>query len=166
MAEVTEIKNLDSVIDIDLSSTAKRRIRIDGDDSRILTINLSDLNVMSRVQEVYPKMMEMAQKASYEQVTGELGEDEENQEEQIEKLTKMLDEIDSDMRGFTDYIFNADVCSVAAPEGTMYDLFNGKFRFEIIIETLLSLYTDNVNLEFRNLAARVNKHTHKYTKKK
>ena len=154
---VSEEINQSNIIDIDLSQTQQKTIRIDGDDSKTIKINLSDLNVMSRVKEVYPKMMEMAQKASLAQV--------ESEEENIDNLVSMLNDIDNDMRGFTDYIFNADICSQAASDGTMYDLFNGRFRFEIIIESLLSLYTDNINLEFRKMNARLKNHGKKYSKK-
>ena len=50
-------------------------------------------------------------------------------------------------------------------DGSMYDLFNGKFRFEHIIEKLSDLYGNNMKDEFKAVNARVKKHTAKYTKK-
>ena len=45
----------------------------------------------------------------------------------------------------------------------MYDVVNGKCRFECIIESLSTLYENNIIEETKNMENRVKKHTEKYT---
>ena len=150
-----------NIIDISLAVTNKKRIRIDGDDSRILEINTSDFGVVSRLRDLYPKLRELVGKAH------ELADDEEleDDEAEITKTANRFDDIDATMRGLIDEIFDSNVSEVCAPSGTMYDPFNGKFRFEYIIEVLMGLYEENIAKEYKLMEKRITKHTSKYTGK-
>lgn len=142
-----------NVIDIDLSVTKKKQFRIDGDDSRIIELNTSDMLIIERLNEVYPKLESLSVK------TTELNSDD------IDGGIKALKDIDKEMRELLDYVFDSPISSICAPDGSMYDLFNGEFRFEHIITVLLNLYEENIAKEFNNMEKRINKHTAKYTKK-
>jgi hypothetical protein len=48
------------------------------------------------------------------------------------------------------------------PDGTMFDMFNGMFMYEILIERLLTLYADNIEKETKQTLNRMRKHTDKY----
>lgn len=141
------------IIDIDLSVTKKKQFRIDGDDNRIIELNTSDMTIIERLNEVYPKLESLSAR------TAELSDDD------VEGGIKALKDIDKEMRELLDYTFDSPISSVCAPDGSMYDLFNGEFRFEHIITVLLNLYEDNISKEFNNMEKRINKHTAKYTKK-
>lgn len=141
------------IIDIDLSVTKKKQFRIDGDDNRIIELNTSDMTIIERLNEVYPKLESLSAR------TAELSDDD------VEGGIKALKNIDKEMRELLDYTFDSPISSVCAPDGSMYDLFNGEFRFEHIITVLLNLYEDNISKEFNNMEKRINKHTAKYTKK-
>lgn len=149
-----------NIIDLDLSETRKKRIRIDGDDNRILEINTSDLNVISRLKEVYNTLTKLAVEGNQ---FFEVGEDA-PVEEQFESYGKSLKEVDTKMRELVDYVFDAPVSEVCAPDGSMYDPFNGMFRFEFLFEKLLTLYESNFDTEFKKMSKRVQKHTDKYVK--
>ena len=142
-----------NVIDIDLSVTKKKQFRIDGDDSRIIELNTSDMLIIERLNEVYPKLESLSAK------TAELSSDD------IDGGVKALKDIDKEMRELLDYSFDSPISSACAPDGSMYDLFNGEFRFEHIITVLLNLYEENITKEFNSMEKRINKHTAKYTKK-
>lgn len=142
-----------NVIDIDLSVTKKKQFRIDGDDSRIIELNTSDMTIIERLNEVYPKLESLSAK------TAELSSDD------VESGIKTLKDIDKEMRELLDYTFDSPISSACAPDGSMYDLFNGEFRFEHIITVLLNLYEENITKEFNSMEKRINKHTAKYTKK-
>lgn len=142
-----------NVIDIDLSVTKKKQFRIDGDDSRIIELNTSDMTIIERLNEVYPKLESLSAK------TAELSSDD------VEGGIKTLKDIDKEMRELLDYTFDSPISSACAPDGSMYDLFNGEFRFEHIITVLLNLYEENITKEFNSMEKRINKHTAKYTKK-
>lgn len=166
---VESAKAQDDVVDIDLSTTRKKKFRIDGDNDRVLELNVSDMSIFSRVKEMYPKLIKKAGEASIKMSEDDTEfTDDENvlESEALASTVDTLAEIDKDMREGLDYIFNSNVSELCAPDGSMYDPFNGKFRFEHILETLSALYENNLNAEIKKMTKRVNKHTSKYTKKK
>lgn len=158
----TTVNTEPDVIDIDLSVTRKKRFRIDQDNDRILELNTSDFNIVSRLQETYPKLTKMAQEAMSEV---DIKEDT-TQEELLDITASVSRNIDKKMRDALDYIFDANVSEVCAPSGTMFDLFNGQFRFEHIIDRLAKLYENNMEAEYKQIQARIKQHTSKYIKNK
>ena len=155
----------DQILDIDLSVTRRKRFRIDGDSNRILELNLSDMGIVSRLKDAYPKLVKLSQDATEEMadITGD-EESDENLQESLTKTAGVLDRIDKEMRGQIDYIFDSNVSELCAPSGSMYDPFNGKFRFEHILNIITSLYESNLNDEYKKMTKRAQKHTSKYIK--
>ncbi len=150
----------DNVIDISLKQTAKKRFRIDGDDDRILELNTSDMSIINRLNTIYPKLQQLATDAATKLDVGE----EEDTQKALDASAKALTEIDTDMRNLIDELFDSNVSEVCCVSGSMYDPFNGKFRFEHIIETLSGLYETNLKNEFNKMSKNVKKHTDKYIK--
>lgn len=155
-------------IDINLSETQRARFRIDGDNGRILELNISDMGIVTRLRDGYPKLDKLTQKIASMEDIEEISDDE--NEGSIRKAVNTMgtavEEIDKEMRDIMDGIFDANVSEVCAPDGTMYDLFNGKYRYEIILERLLPLYNENMDKEYQAISNRIQKHTSKYTKRK
>ena len=150
-----------NVIDIDLSALRKKRIRIDGDDNKIVEINVSDMGVINRLQEAYDRLISLAN-------TYNLQEEESNAEEvdddfDVRKTVETLRTLDEEMRKLVDFVFQANVSEVCASDGTMADPVNGQFRFEYIIEKFLAVYDKNFTEEFRKMSKNVKKRTSKYT---
>ena len=156
-----------NVIDLDLSVTKKKKFRFDKDDSRIVEVNTSDMNLMQRVSEAYPKLQELQTKAS--KLTEGLRVDEnESESTSIKDITAMaerLSAVDTEMRELLDYMFDAPVSAAAAPSGSMYDPFNGSFRYEHIIAVVMKQYEDNLQSEFGKMEKQLKKHTDKYTRR-
>lgn len=151
---------VDDIIDIDLSPIKKKRFRINGDPNKILELNTSDINIVSRLTKLYPKLQKLAEDAvnfSHDELN-------DNSEEGLNKFAAKLDTIDEKMSKLVDELFDADVSDVCKDGGTMYDPFNGMFRFEHIIGTLSKLYENNFSDEFGRIRKRVDKHTNKYIK--
>lgn len=148
------------IIDIELTPTRKKRFRIDGDNDRILEINVADMGIVDRFNKVYPKLVELADKCG----TALDFDEDASEESQIEQLGASIKEVDSQMRELMDELFNANVSEACAPEGTMWDMFEGEFRFEHIINTLTPLYEANISDEMDKVSKRIAKHTKKYTK--
>lgn len=145
-----------NVIDIDLSVTRKKRLRIDGDDNRILEINTADMTILSRLDEAERQLQELADHANFDVADSD--------EDKRDKVIELLD-TDKRMREIIDYLFDAPVSEVCVPDGSMYDPFNGKYRFEHIMEVLLAQYEKNIGDEIKKMRKRVQKHTDKYVKK-
>ena len=157
--------NTINVIDLDLSVTQKKRFRFDKDNNRILELNVSDMNIISRVSETYSKLQDLQTKAS-KLMDGIDVEDESKSVEEMAVVSERLKEVDNEMRDLIDYMFNANVSEVAAPDGSMYDPFEGSFRYEHIITLLMSQYESNLQSEFTKMQRQLEKHTAKYTKGK
>ncbi len=147
-----------NIVDINLSVPDKKQFRIDGDDNRIIELNTSDLSILSRIQSCYPKLDALGVKAT------SLSSDMEN-EGSAEKIVTVLAEIDKEMRDILDFVFDSKIADICAPSGTMFDMFNGQFRFEHIMDTLIKLYENNIDSEYKLMAKRVKKRTSKYTGK-
>lgn len=147
------VVNEADIVDVDLSEIRKKRFRINGDNNKILELNVSDLNIVSRIQEAYPKL---------DAIQAKVLKYAENKSDDPEKDAKMLKEFDDDMRELIDYIFNANVSEICADDGSMYDPMGGMFRYEYIMDKITALYETNLNNEFKRMKARVNK----YAKKK
>lgn len=154
------------IIDLDLSVTKKKKFRFDKDDTRIVEINTSDMNLMQRVNVAYPKLQALQDKAS--KLAEGIEIDDNNAAEAIEGIALMaerLTEVDTEMREMLDYMFDAPVSAVAAPDGSMYDPFNGSFRYEYIIALIMKQYEDNLQSEFKKMEKQLKKHTDKYTRR-
>ncbi len=157
-------KPVDDVVDLDISAIKKKRFRINGDSSRILELNTSDLNIATRMSASYERLVKYMDKVG--KVLEKLpDEGEEANEEHEAEITKQLDDIDKEMRKELDYIFDAPVSEVCGYGGSMYDPFNGMFRYEHIMDAITKLYETNLNSEFNAMRKRINAKTSKYTKK-
>lgn len=147
-----ELLNNDDIIDIKIDGVKKQKFRINGDPKSIIELNLSDMSIASRLEEGLEKlqkeMSEIANASENEDLKGQLA------------------QADEKMREYIDYIFDSPVSEVLGKSGTMYDITNGMFRFEHIIDSLTKLYSDNLNAEFKKVNARIKNHTEKYTSKK
>lgn len=157
----TVLSNVDNdIMDVDLSIIKKKRFRINGDNSKILELNVSDMGIVSRLNDSYPKLMSLQDKVAALANMNEGVDDMELLSTTASKLT----EIDGEMRETIDFIFQSNVSEICGSEGSMYDPIEGTFRYEHIISTLVKLYENNLDAEFKKMKERVSKHTAKYTK--
>ena len=149
-----------NIIDIDLSATRKKKIRVDGDDNRILELDTSDMNIVVRWRDGYEKLESLMKEINDLQIsdTGDIKTD-------ITELGNVVEDIDTKMRNVLDEIFDSNVSEICAPSGSMYDMFNGEYRFEHILKALTPLYENNIDKEYEKMKKRVQKHTDKYVKK-
>ena len=152
------------VVDINIASMKKQRFRINGDNSKILELNTSDMGIVTRLSELYPKLQELADKASQIGADDdEASDDIDTFKKQLDKLGGQLKDIDAGMRDYIDKLFDANVSETCAPFGNMYDIVNGQFRYDNIIDTLAELYEANIEKETLALKNRLAKKTEKYT---
>lgn len=161
MAKVTKVSESVNAktVSIDLSALNKTKVLINEDENRYVMLDLSDLNVPTRFEEVSPKVEKvLIGIGSYGDVTDD--------EEKAAMLKQQIINGDIEIRSYIDYIFGSNVCEVCAPSGTMVDMIDGKFRWEYIMDALSGLYGEHIEMEFNKVLARVKSHTDKYTKKK
>ena len=152
------------VIDLDLSVTKKKKFRFDKDDNRTIEVNTSDMNIMQRMSVAYPKLQELQDKAS-KLTEGLKIDDEDSAIKDMSTMAERLSAVDTEMRELLDYMFDAPVSAAAAPDGSMYDPFNGSFRFEHIIAIMMTQYEKNLQSEFGKMEKQMKAHTDKYTRR-
>lgn len=145
------------IIDIKIGGIQKQKYRINGD--KILELNIQDMNMPSRLQEVMPKLdaLEAELAEAKKQQSDEDGVD-------LSEVAKVLTSIDTKMREYVDYIFDSNVSEVCVPSGNMFDLHNGMFTYEYIIEALGDLYEKTISKEYKARLLKMKKHTEKYGK--
>lgn len=151
------------VTDIDLGFVEKKKFRIAGDFNRMLTLNVSDLNITARLSTGYPKLKALLAEAQ-EKVASIP--DDLDDEQLLASMADALTDIDKKMRDIIDYIFDTNASEVCAPSGNMFDPVGGQWRFERILDKLTGLYANGLNAEFNKIKNKVESKTSKYTKKK
>ena len=135
-------QNTADIRDLDLSSIKVSRFRIDGDNSRILELNLADMGMKGRIEEESAVLQEIvAEYSAAEEVS-----------------QQDLKEADRKMRESLDRLFDSNVSETCAPTGTLLDPINGKLRYEHIIEALLKLYEENIQSEYEKIQKRLKKY--------
>lgn len=163
MATKKQTTPTNDIIDINIKGIQKKRFRINGDDNKILELNTSDINIAQRLAEVYPKLVECEKEVA--SIKSNSTDSEELDLEEMNNFSADLKSVDDKMRKLIDYLFNSNVSEICADDGSMYDPINGYLRYEVIIDTLTGLYTDNLSEEMKKTQARMKKHTSKYIKK-
>ena len=149
----------------DISLSTKRAFSIDGDLNRIIHIDTTDMNIITRLEETYPEIDRLAREAA-DKVSALVDNKDSDDMTVISEYSKVLTEIDKQMRDKVDYIFASPISDICVPDANMYDPVNGGFRFENLIEKLSPLYANDLTAEFKKVQARVKKHTSKYTNKR
>lgn len=120
-------------------------------------MNTSDLSIIHRIEDTVQKLNDLTKEAG--KVASEA-----DTEDGLTRMSEALKDIDTRMRELVDYIFDYPVADKCVDGGSMYDPFNGKFRWEYILDKLMRLYEDNLKSEYKKMQNRMAKHTAKYTR--
>lgn len=149
------------VQDVDLGFVEKKKFRIAGDFSRMIELNVSDLNIFSRYKTTAPKLEALLHNA--QEKMAEVSSDDEGVD--LDKIADALDDIDKEMRDLIDYLFDSPVSQACVPSGNMFDPVDGDYRFNRIINKLADLYTTGLAEQIKEFDNKTSKHTKKYKRK-
>jgi len=138
-----------NIIDLNIDGIKKTQVRINGRDDSILELDLSDLNFSDRLEKGYQKLQDKIKSMS------DIDVDDDN-------VSKQLKEIDKAMKETVDYIFDSNVSEVCCKSGTMFDMYEGTYRFERILDALIKLYSENIEDEYKKMKKRIKSTTDKY----
>lgn len=155
MKKEEEKKVVENAISLDIPEIARTNVWVNGDCTKVLRLNLSDMNIMKRLRESYPKLDELTEEVQSMMTSEEITSDE---------VIDAFDKINQQMKDIVDSIFDFPVSDMMCDGGSMYDIIGGQLRFEYIIDKLAGLYESTVAEEAKRLNARLAKHTNKYTK--
>lgn len=146
-----------TINNIDLNIGLKTEYTINGNKDLVIKLNTSDMGIISRLDETIPKLNDLES-----QYAGLFEDNNDNAEESLSVFTTKFKELDKEARDIVNYLFDYDICSVCASSGTMFDLQDGEYRFVVILETLLNLYSDTIQSELDKRLAKMKKRTEKY----
>lgn len=149
-------KKLDGVVDIQFTIDNRKQFRINGDDKRIIELDISDFGILNRLRESYPRLQELG-------IKGFEFDDEDGENIKLGEFIDSLNAINDEMISIIDYIFDSKVAKVCTDGKPLYNMVAGKFIFEIILDTLFNLYSDNIRAELGQMSQRMRSHTDKYT---
>lgn len=150
MAEITNIR---------VRGVEKKRFAVNGDPDNIIEINTSDTGILERLEGAYNKLMELGNQAVELKST-----DIKPNSEESKALFAQLAEIDQKLCDTLDYIFNAKVAKACAGGGKMYDPVDDGFRFEIILDDLMTVLQEDLQAAFEKVMKRRAEYTEKYKK--
>ena len=153
-----------NIVDIDISTKKKKRVRFDGDDNRAVELDTTDMNVVTRLNESIPKIDEITRDAA--DITAGLDVDKEDTMTYVSIVSEKMKEADSKIRGIIDYIFGAPVCDAAVPYGTMFDVIEDTYMYDYLMGALIKLYETSIVEGYNKIINRMESHTKKYTKKR
>ena len=153
-----------NIINLDMSEAARTKIWVNGDATKVLELNLTDMNIVPRFAEVYPKLL-----ALQEEIKATISEGRPEELDDLADISVFASQfkiIDKKMRDYVDYIFDGKVCDVCCDGGSMYDpVANGWWRFEYIIDKIGNLYHVQLGKEMKANEQRMKLHTERYTGK-
>jgi len=157
LPEEEEKKSTEEEIkEVVISGAKKTPFRIKGTNN-IIYLNVSDMGLYSRLKVGYDRLIKMMEEIA------EIGS--KIDDISVEESAKLLDEYDAKMRVEVDTIFNSQVADACCDDGTMWDPYQGMFRFEHIIDSLCGLYENNMSTEFMRMRSRVNSKVSQYRRK-
>lgn len=147
-----------NIISLDLSETARTKIWVNGDNTKVLELNLSDVGIISRLENAQNTINDLV--AEVRSLSSADIPDGDPDGVMAKSFSKMNDK----MCEIVDGIFDYPVCEICCDGGSMFDPIGGQMRFEYIIDKLSNLYTDTITEEMKRIQAKMDKHTAKYTK--
>lgn len=151
---------------IELNVSTKKEYTINGNPDLVIKLNPNDIGIIARIDEAVPMINELEDKYRglfTAPVEDENGNPIQPDDETLSKFSKGFKEIDAGIRDAINFLFDYDVCSVCARDGSMFDPQDGEYRYSVIITTLISLYEDTITVETNKVLDKMKKRVEKYT---
>ena len=170
------VENNIQTLDIDIDT--RKKFAVNGDLTRVIAIDTSDIGVIERLRDAMHKMNSLQQKFDKisKSATGleERAKSVEYIEDDVPGFTQDVDtfsndlaELESAMRELIDGIFDSpNLCDIILGKSSIFSPVNGRMKYEQIIDTLVKLYETNISAEVNKLNRdKIKTKTSKYIKK-
>ena len=139
-----------SMQSIDFNSGNYKEYAINGDENRVIRINVSDVGIITRIQDAMSKA---------DHIAGEVSEREKNEDK-----TQLLREYDQRARNMVNDIFGSDVCTVALGGVNVFSMgSNGKPVLFNFLEALLAVVVQEIKSTQRAAQIKLEEKVEKYT---
>ena len=153
-----DIKNINLNIDDRESFT------IDGDENKVIRLDVHDTNVVTRLTEALGRIKTTEGAWQKLQDLTEHGED--MTIEEMNEFSESFKKIEAEMRSHLDYAFDCEgMCDTILGNKSIFSSVNGNLKYEQIIDAITSVYEESIKSETAKLNKRkVAKKTAKYVK--
>lgn len=153
-----DIRNINFNIDTRESFT------IDGDENRVIKLDIHDTNVVTRLTDALAMMRETQNSWTHLNDLAKSGED--MSVEEINQFSQEYKDIENKMREHIDYAFDCPgMCDTILGTTSIFSSVNGVLKYEQIIDSIVNVYEDSIKRETEKLNKRkVAKKTEKYVK--
>lgn len=121
-----------------------KRLAINGDENRIITINPTDIAVIKRYNEVIPQLDELSEK--YKEIPQE-------------KTVEAISELDKKAREFIDYIIGSSVSETVFGNSNCLSFAGGQTIFENFLTAYMDYMTPAIKSEYDKSKKRIRKYT-------
>lgn len=129
----------------------REKFLIDGDENRVIELDVNDVNLVNRLTDAIPKMQSLDkrwtalnQAADAMKVDGDVAEN----LEEVNKFSATFKSIETEIREILDEAFDSPGMSDTILGTTSaFSPVNGKFKYEQIIDVLVGLYEKNIKKE-------------------
>lgn len=129
----------------------REQFMIDGDENRVIELDIHDINLVNRLTDAIPKMQSLEKRwNALQEASNALDETKEVEEslEDVNKFSSTFKGIEAEMRTILDDTFDSPGMSDTILGGTSaFSPINGKFKYEQIIDVLVRLYEANIRKE-------------------
>lgn len=145
---------------------------VDGDENRVIELDINDVNIVNRLSDAIPKMKELDKRwNALMEKSEQLNESgEELSEDTLSDTVAFADEfkaIEKEIRAFLDEAFDSPgMADTILGSSSAFSPVNGKFKYEQIIDVLSTLYEDKLTAEIKKFNRdKVRSKTQRYIKK-
>lgn len=130
--------------------TGIKTFAINGDENRTISIDVTDANLMVRLEEVQSKFVELEEKYQNVDLT--------ETQAKLDFMKAMEKEIKDSMN----YLFNSDVYDTIFNGSSPFSMVNGKMLFERVFEAITPIVVKYAEEEEKKINKRVAKYQKEY----
>lgn len=123
-----------------------KRLAINGDENRIITINPTDIAVIKRYNEVIPQLDRLSEKYKYKDVPQE-------------KTVEIISELDKKAREIIDYIIGFPVAETVFGTANCLSYAGGQTIFENFLTAYMEYMKPEIKAEYERSKKRIKKYT-------
>ena len=129
-------------------NTGLKSYTINGDESKVIYINTSDLGIPKRAKQAEKELKKIADKCA--NIEDSLS---------IDESIELLDKFDGQVKKIIDYIFNADVSDVVFGRTNSLSMVDGKPVFQNFLDAIIPEIVKDTDKEYKKSQKNITKYT-------
>ena len=129
-------------------NTGLKSYTINGDESKVIYINTSDLGIPKRAKQAEKELKKIADECA--NIEDSLS---------IDESIELLDKFDGQVKKIIDYIFNADVSEIVFGRTNSLSMVDGKPVFQNFLDAVIPEIVKDTDKEYKKSQKNITKYT-------